>query len=168
MRRVRAAAVLVPLVAAPFLLAACARDDAPAGYEAVDLDTGERTTVASLRGEPAVLMSWTTWCTECDEALAGLQAFAGSAAARGVTVVAVNLDASDVAAAIDEKLADHQLTTLVWRDRRNDFERAFGALGVPTTVILAADGSVAGTFPGAVDLARADVRAALVSARAPS
>ncbi len=157
---------IVPLLTAPILLAACGdAEGGPVTYRAVDLTTGEDTSIASLRGAPALLMSWTTWCTECDEALTGIEAFAGSPDARGVTIVAVNLDAGDVGAEIDAKIADHDLTTTLWRDRRNDFERAFGALGVPTTVVLGADGSVAGVFPGAVDLGAPDVLEALARAR---
>lgn len=166
MRRVRAALAAVPLLTAPILLASCGDGDGgPVTYRAVDLATGEDTSITSLRGEPALLMSWTTWCTECDEALSGIQAFADSRQARDITVVAVNLDAGDVAGEIDAKIADHGLTTIVWRDRHNDFARAFGALGVPTTVVLGADGSVAGIFPGAVDLGAADVVDALERAR---
>lgn len=166
MRRVRAFLAVVPLLAAPVLLAACSSEPGGAAtYTAVDLATGERTSVESLRGRPVLLVSWTTWCTECDDALAGIEAFARSPRSRDVAVVAVNLDAADVTSEIDAKLADHGLTTTVWRDRRNDFARAFGALGVPTVVVLGIDGSVTATFPGAVTLDGPDVLDALARAR---
>lgn len=120
-------------------------------YEAQDLITGEDVSVASTRGEPTLLVSWTTWCTECDEELAGMQAFAESTAAEGIEIIAVNLDAADVTDEINAKVAAHGLTARLWRDRRNDFKRVFGALGVPTTVLIDADGTVVGLFPGAVD-----------------
>src|SRR5690606_3743149 len=158
---------LVAALAAAVAVAACGGGTGGDGvdYEAVDLVTGEEVSVADLAGRPALLVSWATWCTECDEVLAGLQGFAESPAADGVEVVAVNLDASDAGGAIEAKVDEHGLTTTLWRDRRNEFKRAFGALGVPTTVVLDRDGAVAATFPGAVDLTGEEVAAALAEAR---
>lgn len=167
MRRMLAAALAVAAASAA-TLTGCG--DGGAGgavaYEARDLVTDEEVSVASLAGRPALLVSWATWCTECDEVLAGLQAFAASPAADGIEVVAVNLDASDATAAIEAEVDDHGLTTARWRDRRNQFKRAFGALGVPTAVVLDADGAVAATFPGAIDFDDDEVVAALDAVRA--
>ena len=136
-------------------------------YRATDMDTGEDVSVDDLEGRPVLLVSWATWCAECDELLGGLQAFADSPAAEGIEVVAVNLDASDTAE-IDAKIDDHDLTTGLWRDRRNEFKREFGALGVPTSVVIDVDGAMVASFPGAVDFAGEDVRRALDTARAGS
>ena len=132
-------------------LSACAGDEAGSSYEASELRSGEPVSVESLRGSPVLLVSWATWCRECDEELAGLEEFAQSDSAEGVQIVAVNLDAADVDAEIDAKIQKHGLTVDLWRDRRNNFKRTFSALGVPTTVMLDAQGAVVGTYPGAVD-----------------
>lgn len=146
------AKALATLTVAAGLAAGCgAASSGPVSYTAKDLHSGAEVSLASLRGTPVLLVSWTTWCAECDEELAGLQEFAESNAADGIEIVAVNLDASDVTDEINAKVDRHALTTLLWRDRRNEFKRVFGTLGVPTTVLLDAGGSVAGVFPGAVD-----------------
>lgn len=146
LRAVRVAGLLAVLLAA-----GCSSSGLEqARYTAQDLATGEEVSVADLYGRPALLVSWATWCNECDEELEGLQRFAASEAARGLELVAVNLDVRGDHA-VQEKIAEHGLTTRLWRDPRNDFKKAFGALGVPTTVLVAADGTVAGIFPGAVD-----------------
>lgn len=128
----------------------------PATYEATDLVSGADVSVASLRGSPVLLISWTTWCNECDKELSRLQTFAESEVASGIEIIAVNLDAADVSNEIDAKIEDHGLTTILWRDRRNDFKREFSAIGVPTTVLLDERGLIVGTFPGAVDFTDAD------------
>jgi peroxiredoxin len=135
-------------------------------YVASDLRTGDEVSVASLRGAPALLVSWTTWCAECDEELSGLQTFAASPLREGIEIIAVNLDASASVDEIEAKIADHGLTTGLWRDRRNEFKATFGALGVPTTVLLDADGVVVDLFPGAVDFGDEAVIAALDKVRA--
>lgn len=163
-RRVPAAAVLV---LAASLVAGCGDGGAePVAYAAADLRSGEATSVEALRGRPVVLVSWATWCRECDEELAGLRSFSESEDAEGLEVVAVNIDAADVDDEIDAKLERAGLDVTLWRDRRNDFKRSFRALGVPTTVLLDADGRVAGTFPGAVDFDATEVLAALDEVRA--
>ena len=160
--RVRSVLVAAALT---LLLVSCGGGEGGTGYEVADLATGEPVSVSSLRGEPVLLVSWATWCRECDEELAGLQEFADSDAAQGIHIVAVNLDAADVDDEIDAKVAKHGLSVDLWRDRRKEFKRTFGALGVPTTVLLNADGEVVGTFPGAIDFDDADVLAAIDDVR---
>ena len=154
-------------MAATAVLAACGGGSEPSGYEAKDLVTGAEVSVDDLRGRPALLVSWTTWCAECGEELAGLAEFAASDAADGLEIVAVNLDAGDVDDEITAKVERHDLSTALWRDRRNEFRSAFGALGVPTSVLLDADGDVRGTFPGAVDFDDAELLAAIDEIRDP-
>lgn len=156
--------VVVAAVAA-WTGAGCGSSGSDEPYAVEDLATGSAVSTEQLEGRPAVLMSWATWCRECDELLAGLQEFATSDAAEGVEVVAVNLDAADVEEEIQQKVDRHGLTVELWRDRRNEFKGAFGAIGVPTTVVLDPDGQVVGTFPGAVDHDGPEVRAALAEAR---
>ncbi len=157
--------VMVAVVATALALSAGCGGSGSAGYAVEDLMTGEAVSVEELAGSPALLVSWATWCRECDEELAGLQAFASSEISDGVQIVAVNLDAADVDDEIQAKIDRHQLSVDVWRDRRNEFRGAFGALGVPTTVVLDADGEVVGTFPGAVDFDDEAVLAALAEAQ---
>ncbi|MEP7112016.1 MAG: TlpA disulfide reductase family protein [Ilumatobacteraceae bacterium] len=155
------------LVMALPLVAGCGNDRAASAvsYTAADLATGSEVSVSSLRGTPVLLVSWATWCNECDEELSGLQDFAESNAADGITIVAVNIDASDVGDEINAKIDKHGLTTSLWRDKRNEFKRAFGALGVPTTVLLDANGAMVGLFAGAVDFHEQQVLDALEEVR---
>ena len=173
MTRPRAAIVpmLVLMLAIVFgssTLTACGDTSNDAvGYSATELDSGEPVSVTSLRGQPVLLVSWATWCKQCDEELARLQAFATSPESDGITIVAVNLDAASVEDEIAAKIERHQLTVTQWRDRRNGFRREFSAIGVPTTVLLDADGVVAGTFPGAIDFDDEKLVAALDGVRTP-
>lgn len=150
--------------------AACASATTSKGvsYAADSMATGQKVSVESLRDKPAVLVSWATWCRECDKELTALQDFAGSDESKGLRIVAVNLDAADVQDEIDAKIQRHALSVELWRDRRNEYKRAFRALGVPTTVVLDAEGVVVGTFPGAVDFDDTAVAAALATARRSS
>lgn len=152
-RRIAARLALATVLVA-VLAAGCGGGDA-AGvtYRASELRTGKAVSLESLSGKPLMLTSWATWCKECDEVLGGLQSFSTSAEARGLTIVAVNLDAANVDDEINAKVERHHLDVILWRDQRNAFKRSFGALGVPTTVLIDRKGRVIQTFPGAVDFA---------------
>lgn len=156
-------AVTVLLVAATGC--GSASPDHAVGYTAADMATGKTISIDTLRGRPAVLVSWATWCRECDAELTALQAFATSPNAKNLQIVAVNLDAADVQAEIDAKIERHGLSVELWRDRRNQFKRTFGALGVPTAVVLDARGVVVGTFPGATPFDNGELLAAIRTAR---
>lgn len=157
--------ILVALVGFSSLAACGGESGAAVDYEATEMGTGDSVSVESLRGDPVMLVSWATWCRQCDEELAGLQEFATSDEADGITIVAVNLDAASVDDEIAAKIEQHQLAVPQWRDRRNDFKRTFKAIGVPTTVLIDADGTVAGTFPGAIDFDNNEFVAALEEVR---
>src|SRR5690606_37573174 len=127
--------------------------------------TGEKVSLETLAGSPVVLSAWTPWCHNCDEDLAELSEFSRSSRSKGFEVVAVNLDVGDVDDEIDAKIAEHDLTTTLWRDRTNSFRAAFGSVGVPTTVVLDATGRVVRVLPGVVDFADPSVTAVLEEAR---
>ncbi len=169
MTRATAVKILARALTAAMLVVVAGCGDAgttgAVSYSAKDLVTDADVSVASLRGAPVLLVSWATWCAECDEELAGLQDFAESNAADGIEIVAVNIDASDVIAEINAKIDRHSLSTSLWRDKRNEFKRAFGALGVPTTVLLDANGTLVGLFPGAVDFGDQRILEALQKVR---
>lgn len=156
-------------LAAVLLAATLIGCDSQAGgatdYGAFDLRTGDEVSVVSLRGQPVMLTSWTTWCAECDEILGGLADFADDPRSAGVILVAVNLDTGNVDDEIAAKITAHALDIALWRDRRNEFRRTFGALGVPTSVLLDADGRVAGMFPGTVDFSEARISQAIDAVR---
>ena len=75
---------LVPVAALPL--------DQPApDFTLADLN-GRAVQLASLKGQPAVLAFWTTWCPGCREGLAALEAvFRQFRPTHGVTVLAVNI-----------------------------------------------------------------------------
>ncbi len=166
-RGVRRVALLGVLIVGVAAIAGCGggNTDGAVDYAASDLRTGAPVSAAALRGRPAVLVSWATWCNECDEVLDSVRELSVSSQAEGLEVVAVNLDAASVEDEIDAKLERHDVRATLWRDKKNAFKRAFGALGVPTVVVLDGRGAVVRTFPGAVDFGDAEVRAALEEAR---
>jgi cytochrome c biogenesis protein CcmG/thiol:disulfide interchange protein DsbE len=138
-----AAALALRLGAA--LLQQPAAADAPA-FRLVDCE-GEPVTLEQYEGKPLVLNFWATWCPPCQHEIPALSAYATA-----------NPDVSVVGVAVDSGPSDHmpQLRT----DLGIEYEiyagnsamlRAYGVRGLPTTVVIGADGEVSSTWTGAID-----------------
>jgi thioredoxin-like negative regulator of GroEL len=115
-----------------------------------------------------LLTSWATWCRDCKELLPALERLHDE---RGeeLHVVAVNVNAGGGEERIETMVDDYGLKMELWRDRDNDFTAAFGAPGVPTSVLVDEDGAVVQRWPGAIDLESDEiVRAVDDALRSPS
>jgi hypothetical protein len=85
----------------------------------------------------------------------------------GLQVVAINVNAPGPSERTIGQMVDGwELTMPQWRDPENRFTTRFGGMGVPMTVLLAADGSVAKVWFGAIDERADEVRAAIDEALA--
>jgi cytochrome c biogenesis protein CcmG, thiol:disulfide interchange protein DsbE len=118
----------------------------PAPEFTLPLFTGGTLSLRSLRGKPILLNFWASWCAPCREEtplLVRLQKVYGP---RGVAFVGINAEdrAADARRFIAQYHVDYPLTRL-------DDERiieAYAVPGLPTTVFIAADGTVAGKVVG--------------------
>lgn len=119
---------------APRLELASARDGAPVSLE-------------SLRGKPAVVNFWATWCAACKEEHPTLQRAALSL--RGlVTFVGVASDADPEA--VRRYLEEHGAEYANLLDPESKAASAWGAVGLPTTFFLDAQGVVVDQVQGPV------------------
>ncbi|HSM35581.1 MAG TPA: TlpA disulfide reductase family protein [Longimicrobiales bacterium] len=115
---------------------------------------GDTIALADLRGSVVVVNLWATWCHPCVKELPSLERLQASLENEGLRVLAVNVDrlpesraAEEVARFMDEIGVD--LTVLL--DPAGRAETAFGALGLPTTVVIDRDGGMAYRRLGAGD-----------------
>jgi cytochrome c biogenesis protein CcmG/thiol:disulfide interchange protein DsbE len=122
----------------------------PSGTSAPDFKMsvlGETRTVSlgELRGQPAVLDFWATWCGPCRASLPKLDTLSKSYAGRA-RFFAVNAENEDPA--LQSEARDQlKLTMTVLTDGRATASQ-LRVEGYPTTVILDREGKVAETFTG--------------------
>jgi len=156
-------AVLAAIVV-PFFLANSARKAGPAGmvgttpavYQMSD-DRGASVSLAAYRGKIVVMNLWATWCPPCRAEMPDLARLAGTYANRNVVVIGVDQGESpERAAAFARSL---RIDYPIWIDDEQRYGRLFTALGLPTTVFIRRDGTVAQGFDGA--LTYEQMRAAL-------
>lgn len=106
-------------------------------------------TFSELRGHPAVVNFWATWCGPCREEMPRLQKLAEGYAQHGVRFIAVSLDAPETQDKIDGVTAKRGFRLPVWTGA-TDATLAQLKLGVlvPATLILDDGGEVIGRIEG--------------------
>ena len=106
--------------------------------------------LASLRGARGTVVAfWASYCTPCVKELPALQRLAPALSRQGVALLLVDYreDASTAASF----LRAHDVSLTAWMDRDGSVHDHLGLLGVPTTAVLTADGSVGDRLEGAED-----------------
>ena len=118
----------------------------PGRFKAMDGSTHD---LKELHGHPAVVNFWATWCGPCKEEMPRLQKLADAYTARGVSFVAISLDAPETQAKIPAVVAKRGLRMPVWTGA-TDQTLAGLELGVlvPATLVLDAEGAVIGRIEG--------------------
>jgi peroxiredoxin len=104
--------------------------------------------LADFRGKPLIVNFWATWCGPCQLETPELVELAAQYKSRGVTIVGISYDdAPDKVKAFASEFKV-QYPLLIGLDREDVFN-AFGlADGLPTTVFIRPDGTVARRLQG--------------------
>jgi thiol-disulfide isomerase/thioredoxin len=109
---------------------------------------GGRVRLADLRGRPVVLNFWASWCPPC---LAEMPEFQRVHQRLGDRVAFLGVNQRDQAQAAEQLARSSGVTYPLATDAAGRAFDAFGGLGMPTTVLIRADGTVADIFAGQLD-----------------
>jgi cytochrome c biogenesis protein CcmG/thiol:disulfide interchange protein DsbE len=139
------ACVIGGVVAAEVLTAGDAAKSRPAPELPREVLVGPRTDLASLRGKPAFINFWASWCDPCKEEAPDLKRFDSELGDRG-TLVGVDWgDAADNAREFIDKVG---WTYPILRDPSQKVGTAYGLNGLPVTFVLDSDGDIVRTLQG--------------------
>jgi thiol-disulfide isomerase/thioredoxin len=104
---------------------------------------------------------WASWCPPCRAEMPDLQRLLDADGRSGVAVVGVNEGESpERARAFADAL---RIRFPIWIDASQRYGRLYGALGLPTTVIVDRKGVIVGGFDGAMTFDQ--MRAAVAAVR---
>ena len=114
----------------------------PAPALPTTLESGARVTLAQLRGHPAAVIFWASWCTDCHAEAAAVERFARSSAGRGHLV---GIDYSD-GGPWRSFLHNYGWSFPVFSDRDGTTLDAYGvSVGLPATIVLDSHGQIVKT-----------------------
>jgi cytochrome c biogenesis protein CcmG, thiol:disulfide interchange protein DsbE len=103
------------------------------------------TDLAALRGKPALIDFFASWCDPCREEAPELRKLAASLGDRA-SVVAVDWD--DAGGPARAFVREHGWTFPVLADTSGTAGESYGLVGLPTSFVLDADGHIVATFRG--------------------
>jgi cytochrome c biogenesis protein CcmG/thiol:disulfide interchange protein DsbE len=131
-------------------LAGCYGNSRPSriGSSAPDF-TVENVTLSRLHGQVVVLNFWATWCAPCVEEVPSLVEMQRRMKGKGVTVLAVSVDADE--GAYQRFVKNHNVNLLTVRDADQKSNSLYGTSVFPETFIIDRNGVVRRKFIGAVD-----------------
>jgi thiol-disulfide isomerase/thioredoxin len=138
--------------ARPVALAKLQPDKSPAAVPAVAFvdANGGMHRLSDYRGRYLLLNLWATWCAPCVKELPALSGLKQAMGNRKLAVVAVDVgrDSADEAGKFLKSHHADELT--VYRDTNAAFLHAFGAYGLPLTVLIDPQGREVARAVGAV------------------
>jgi cytochrome c biogenesis protein CcmG, thiol:disulfide interchange protein DsbE len=118
-------------------------------------DVQRSVTLSQLKGQIVVLNFWATWCPPCIEEMPSLVEMQQKMKDKGITVLAVSVDADGNA--YQQFLRDHNVNLLSIRDADQKSNELYGTFKFPETYIIDRNGIVRRKFIGAVDWTEPDV-----------
>jgi thiol-disulfide isomerase/thioredoxin len=137
----------------PAELAALKASDKPMAVpEVAFVDAaGKRHMLAEFRGRYVLLNLWATWCAPCVKELPALAQLGQAVSPDRLSVVAVNVGRSSMAETA-QFLKTHRAGTLApYADSNIALMRAFGAFGLPMTVLIDPQGREVARALGAAE-----------------
>jgi peroxiredoxin len=117
----------------------------PMNVDLKDLD-GKRIRLSDYAGKIVLLSFWTTWCPNCREEMPELEKVFRQFAAKGVTVVTVDLKEPTATTAAYRR--ENHLTYPILADISGRVGRSFGIFAIPTTYIVNRKGLLIGRVMG--------------------
>jgi peroxiredoxin len=116
------------------------------GYKAPDFSLktldGQTVSLSNLKGKPALLNYWATWCVPCKEELPLLNQLSQVYGASGLQILTIDAIEQDSVDKVQALVSELGLTLPVLLDQEDQFHSAYDQLFFPTTYFIDADGII--------------------------
>jgi cytochrome c biogenesis protein CcmG/thiol:disulfide interchange protein DsbE len=112
-------------------------------------DSDRTVTLSQLKGQVVVLNFWATYCPPCVEEVPSLVQMQQRLKAKGVTVLAVSIDADEDS--YRRFLKEYNVNLLSVRDPEQKSNSLYGTSKIPETYVIDRNGVVRRKFIGAVN-----------------
>jgi thiol-disulfide isomerase/thioredoxin len=112
-----------------------------------DLD-GNKVALKDLKGKPVILTFWATWCPPCKKELPTLAEFAKMTKDQ---LIILAIDIGEDQKTVRRFVEANKIDLRVLLDERKQFSRAYGAIMIPTTILIDKEGMMVGKIVGERD-----------------
>ena len=111
---------------------------------------GKSVTLSDYKGKVVLLDFWATWCPPCRKEIPGFIELYNTYKSRGLVVIGVSMDDTEDIADVQRYAAQLKIDypILLGFGRENDLKPAFGELPLPTSFIIARNGSICARHDG--------------------
>ncbi len=111
---------------------------------------GKSVTLSDYKGKVILLDFWATWCPPCRKEIPGYIELYNTYKSRGLIVIGVAMDDAEDIADVKRYAAQIKMTypVLVGAGREDDLKPSFGELPLPTSFVIARDGSICDRHDG--------------------
>lgn len=124
---------------------------------------GNSFSIENLQGKPALIHIWASWCPACRNELPAFAEWAANNADVNIIPVSVDRHSEDAAAFL--KTSQINMALLLSDESQ---VRKLGVRVLPTTIIIAADGSILQTHRGAMNWGNPDLSQQLLNQLHPA
>lgn len=111
--------------------------------------SGQAVSLKDYRGKVVLLNFWATWCPDCRQEIPTLQAMYDKLHAKGFEVVAPSVDDDGKRAIVPFVAKAGTTYTILLSDPKTT--AAYGVNGIPSSFLIAPDGTVVKHYLGAVE-----------------
>lgn len=101
---------------------------------------GKEIALSDFHNKPVILFFWATWCPYCTAELPYLQKQYNDIKARGVEVLAI--DINEPQERLEKFLDKHKVTLTVLIDKNNQVATSYKVMGIPTYVLIDSAGKI--------------------------
>lgn len=101
---------------------------------------GDKISLETLKGNPAVLVFWSYYCPSCEEEAPHINKLNDEFASKGVKVIGINVGESKTR--IEGGIRDFGIKYTVAGDEGSKVTKSFGVIGTPTVIFLDENGVV--------------------------
>jgi peroxiredoxin len=113
-----------------------------------DMDGADVALSSYLSGGPVLLTFWSTWCANCPQELRQFQLLYDEYKSKGFVVVSIAVDGTKTVSKVRPFVVGKRFTFPVLMDTNNDVMRLYQIIGVPTSFLLDASGTIRHTHVG--------------------
>jgi peroxiredoxin len=103
---------------------------------------GDSLALSDLRGQPALVNLWATWCPPCREEMPYLESLHQRLGPRGLRTVGITVDDASARSQVVSFIDDVDVTFDILLDPRGRSMDRYRVIGLPATFLLDADGVI--------------------------